>query len=113
VKGHAATLVAMLTGVQHGPTPDLGAITAPTLLITGATDGYMPPRRARALAAAMPHARAVTVPGAAHLLFDEQPDICAAHIRAHLLRGHGWDGVTVRPATSISRSSARERVEWL
>jgi magnesium chelatase accessory protein len=84
VKGHAATLVAMLTRTRHAPPPNPAEIKTPTLLLTGVRDGYMPPGRARALAAAMPRARAITVPGAAHLLFDEQPAICAAHIRAHV-----------------------------
>jgi pimeloyl-ACP methyl ester carboxylesterase len=86
VRGHAATLVAMLTRTRHGPSPDPATIEAPTLLLTGEQDGYMPPRRARALATRMPRAQAVTVPGAAHLLFEEQPEFCAGQLRAFLER---------------------------
>ena len=86
VRGHAATLVSMLTGVRHGPQPALATIRTPTLVITGAQDGYMPPRRAAALAAAMPNAEVAIAPGAAHLLFEEQPVFCADRIRAFLER---------------------------
>jgi magnesium chelatase accessory protein len=86
VRGHAATLVAMLTRTRHRPPPGPATIETPTLLLTGERDGYMPPRRARALASRMPRARAAIVPGAAHLLFEEQPEPCADRIRAFLER---------------------------
>ena len=64
----------------------LSAITAPTLAITGADDPGSTPAMTEHLAATIPHARAVVVPGARHLLPLEDPARLCAEIRAHLAR---------------------------
>lgn len=64
----------------------LSAITAPTLAITGADDPGSTPAMTEHLAAAIPRARAVVVPGARHLLPLERPARLCAEIRAHLAR---------------------------
>lgn len=66
----------------------LPAIAVPTLAITGSDDPGSTPAMTRALAAAIPHARAEIVPGARHLLPLERPDTVARmivdHVRSHL-----------------------------
>ena len=63
---------------------DLGRITAPTLVVSGAEDPACPPEVGRALAAGIPGAEFVEVEGAAHLGNLERPDAVTALIRAHL-----------------------------
>ncbi|GHI06301.1 alpha/beta hydrolase [Streptomyces cellostaticus] len=53
-------------------TADLGRITAPTLVVSPADDALVPPRLHRAVAAGIPGARLVEIPGG-HLPFAEQP----------------------------------------
>jgi pimeloyl-ACP methyl ester carboxylesterase len=56
---------------------DLARVRAPVLVIVGAEDG--PSLRAsRALAAAIPHARLVVVPGAGHVVNLQEPDAVSA-----------------------------------
>ncbi|MFR9730717.1 alpha/beta fold hydrolase [Saccharopolyspora sp. MS10] len=62
----------------------LGRITAPALAITGADDPGSTPAMTEHLAAAIPGARAVVVPGARHLLPLEHPARLCAEIREHL-----------------------------
>ncbi|WP_263253381.1 alpha/beta fold hydrolase [Saccharopolyspora rosea] len=64
--------------------PRLGAITAPTLCITGGEDTGSTPEMTRALAAALPRGRAVVVPGARHLLPLERPDVLTEHLSTHI-----------------------------
>ncbi|HYH51918.1 MAG TPA: alpha/beta fold hydrolase, partial [Acidimicrobiia bacterium] len=52
----------------------LGGITVPTTVVVGSRDCLTPPRLGRALAAAIPGARLVEVPGAGHMLPYEEPD---------------------------------------
>jgi (E)-2-((N-methylformamido)methylene)succinate hydrolase len=61
----------------------LSAITVPTLCITGSEDTGSTPAMTEALAAALPRARAVVIPGARHLLPLEHPDALTAHMLAH------------------------------
>ena len=49
-----------------------GRISAPTLVIHGAEDRYVPPSNARALAAGIPGARLRVLEGAGHLVFVER-----------------------------------------
>jgi 3-oxoadipate enol-lactonase len=58
--------------------PVLGSITAPTLVIAGAEDPATPPEHAHRIAAGIPGAITVVVPGAAHLANVEQPDAVTA-----------------------------------
>jgi 3-oxoadipate enol-lactonase len=69
------TLIAALAGMlaRHDSTGALGGITVPTLVITGEEDAITPPDEARAMAAAIPGASFVAVPGAGHLSNLERP----------------------------------------
>ena len=53
-------------------TAEVGRISAPTLVIHGAEDRYVPPSNARALAEAIPNARLRILEGAGHLVFVER-----------------------------------------
>jgi 3-oxoadipate enol-lactonase len=64
-------------------TPDLGRITAPTLVISGADDPATPPDHGRLIAKAIPGADFELVP-AAHLLNIEQTDAVTRLLLAHL-----------------------------
>lgn len=58
----------------------LARVTVPTTVVVGSRDLLTPPRLGRALAAAIPGARLVEVPGAGHMLPYEEPDLLAEHI---------------------------------
>jgi pimeloyl-ACP methyl ester carboxylesterase len=62
----------------------LGAIEARTLAIAGAEDPTSPPEQVEAVAAEIPHATFVCIPGAAHLANVERPDEFNAALWAHL-----------------------------
>jgi pimeloyl-ACP methyl ester carboxylesterase len=61
----------------HDAGPDLAAITCPTLVVVGADDRMVSPRRGEALAAGIPRARLVTL-RAGHYPMHEQPDAFGA-----------------------------------
>ncbi|GAA4128119.1 alpha/beta fold hydrolase [Actinomadura keratinilytica] len=63
--------------------PRLGGITAPTLAVTGSDDPGSTPEMSRKIAAAVPGARAVVVPGVRHLLPLQAPGELAALILEH------------------------------
>lgn len=63
--GIAGTLVAMAG--RTDTTASLAKVRVPALVVVGAEDVLTPPADARALAAAIPGARLVEIPGAAHL----------------------------------------------
>jgi 3-oxoadipate enol-lactonase len=69
--------------------PHLGRVRVPTLCIAGEVDASSPPAIVAAIAAAIPAARFVTIPGAPHMLFIEQPQAVAREIRAFLDELHG------------------------
>lgn len=56
----------------------------PTLVIAGAEDGIVSPASARAMAAAIPGARLVEIPGAAHLASLEAPEATTEALRSFL-----------------------------
>jgi magnesium chelatase accessory protein len=65
---------------QWNLTPMVARLTAnqtPTLLITGAADRTVPPRISRDVAARMPAARYVELPGLGHLAHEEAPETVA------------------------------------
>ncbi len=65
---------------------DLGRITVPTLVVSGAEDSACPPEVGRALAAGIPGAEFVEVADAAHLGNLERPAAVTDLIRARLPR---------------------------
>jgi 3-oxoadipate enol-lactonase len=62
----------------------LGAIEAPTLVVTGAGDPVAPPQTGEQLAASISGARHVTVAGARHIANAEQPATFTQPVLAHL-----------------------------
>ena len=59
--------------LAHDAAERLGAITAPTLLITGDEDRVIPGESSELLRERIPNARLVVIPGAGHLFFIERP----------------------------------------
>jgi 3-oxoadipate enol-lactonase len=72
----AADLVAMRD--REDRTGLLPSIAVPTLAVVGELDALTPPAESEAMAAAIPGARLVTVPGAGHLAPMERPRAVAA-----------------------------------
>jgi pimeloyl-ACP methyl ester carboxylesterase len=68
--------------------PSLGRISVRALVLVGAEDRALPPARSRALAAALPSARLVEVPGAGHLSALEAPDAVGAAVGRFLDEVH-------------------------
>jgi 3-oxoadipate enol-lactonase len=65
----AAAIIGLLESLDL--TPELGKITAPTLVLGGEHDRIFPPEHSRAIAALIPNARLVIVPDTGHgLLFE-------------------------------------------
>ncbi len=81
-RGLAAASLAMARRTDF--TPLLPAIDCPTLLIVGREDVVSPPAEMAAMAAAIPGARLVEIPGAGHLSPMERPDEVSAAILAFL-----------------------------
>jgi pimeloyl-ACP methyl ester carboxylesterase len=65
----------LMAGLGYpGTKPRLHRITVPTLVITGDVDRMVPPANSDILAASIPDARKVVVPGAGHVLFTDAPE---------------------------------------
>ena len=58
--------------------PHLAAITCPTLVLVGDSDALTPPEMSEEIAAAIPGARLVVIPGSGHLSTLEQPGLVTA-----------------------------------
>jgi 3-oxoadipate enol-lactonase len=80
------TLIADVIAMRDRPdaTPRLGEIKVPTLVIVGEADPITPPSDAEAMAAAIPGARVVVIPGASHLAPVEQGQAVNDALRDHL-----------------------------
>jgi 3-oxoadipate enol-lactonase len=63
---------------------DLPRITAPTIVGSGADDSAAAPEHQQLIADAIPGARLVSIPGAAHLAAVEQPDVVTRLLLDHL-----------------------------
>jgi 3-oxoadipate enol-lactonase/4-carboxymuconolactone decarboxylase len=75
---------------------DLATIPVPTLVIAGADDPATPPDHGRVIADAVPGARLVVVPDAAHLGNVEQPTLFTGLILEHLQPDRRTLGMSVR-----------------
>jgi pimeloyl-ACP methyl ester carboxylesterase len=84
IKGSLAGLLAMMRDRRSDPAIDLGAITAPVLLLYGAHDRVVPLSVAQGLRERIPQARLVVVDRAAHMLLVERPGECADAIHDFL-----------------------------
>lgn len=78
--------------------PDLPAITAPTLVLSGADDPATSPEHGATIAALIDGARLEVIPGAAHLAAVEAPVPVTTALLAHLIAAtrSGDDGVAGR-----------------
>lgn len=81
-----ATVIAGIHALRDRPdrTPELGSIKVPTLLVVGSDDVLSPPAEAEAMAARLPQARVVMIPGAGHLSNLENPGAFAAALMGFL-----------------------------
>lgn len=82
--------------------PRLGEIGVPTVVICGSNDKVTPPRHSQHLAAAIPDAQMVWVPGGGHLLYWEAPDTLIQAVQAFPRCRHSSTRRTAAPATSTS-----------
>jgi pimeloyl-ACP methyl ester carboxylesterase len=72
---------------RHDVTPRLGELAGiPTLVINGAEDMIAPPSSGRAIAAGIPGARFIEIPGAAHAFPVLQPERCGGLVLEHLAK---------------------------
>ena len=58
----------------------LAQISAPTLVIHGENDRLVPPENGRLIAAGIPGAKLVVIPGASHIFTTDQPDLTHAAV---------------------------------
>jgi pimeloyl-ACP methyl ester carboxylesterase len=72
--------------VTHDTHHLLGRINAPTQCLVGEADEETPVSYSEAIAAGIPHARVLIIPGAGHLLHVEAPDAVNALIDEHCSR---------------------------
>lgn len=85
-------MVGALEGMAARPdsTPGLAAISCPTLIVVGSDDAIVPPAMAREMAAAIPHAELVEIPGAGHLAPLERPALVNAALTRFLAGAAAW-----------------------
>ena len=82
-EGYAGCCAAIAAMDQRA---DLGRVTAPTLVVSGAEDPALPPEQQQVLADGIPGARLVTVSPAAHIANIEQPAQVTSALLEHLDR---------------------------
>jgi 3-oxoadipate enol-lactonase len=85
-EGYAASCEAIR---DHDVREDVGAITAPTLVVVGDEDPITPPDHARYIADRIDGARMVEVDRARHLLNIEHPGLVTGELIDHLTEGSG------------------------
>ena len=80
------TIVASLKGMAQRAdlTPLLPSISVPVLVAVGEEDKRTPPSMARGMAAAIPGAQLVVIPGAGHLTPIEAPQLASQALRSLL-----------------------------
>lgn len=83
----ARLFVAMLSAAgNHSAEDMLSGVTVPTLVVAGGRDGFTPPERSRAIAAAIPGAEILEIPNASHTAPIEHPQLVSATVRDFLSR---------------------------
>ena len=85
-EGYASCCDALASCDLRGVVP---RIEAPTLVLAGAEDSFVPPASAVTFGASLCDARVAVIPDAAHLVNVEQPDLVNRLVREHLSAGHG------------------------
>jgi pimeloyl-ACP methyl ester carboxylesterase len=89
----ARLFVAMLSAAgSHSADDLLPRVTVPTLVVAGGRDGFTPPERSRAIAAAVPNAELLEIPNASHTAPIEHPNLVNFTVRDFLARR--IDGLT-------------------
>ena len=81
-----AAIIGALKALRDRPdsTPVLSTIATPALVIVGSDDALTPPAQAEAMAAKLPRAHLVKIPGAGHLANLEAPAAFNDAVRAYL-----------------------------
>lgn len=83
----ARLFVAMLSAAaQHSADDLLPEVRVPSLVIAGSRDGFTPPERSRAMAAAIPDAELLEIPNASHTAPIERPRLVDEAIRDFMAR---------------------------
>ncbi|HEU4733918.1 MAG TPA: alpha/beta hydrolase [Kofleriaceae bacterium] len=83
----ARLFVAMLASAgSHSADDLLPQVNVPTLVVAAGRDGFTPPGRSRAIAAAIPHAELLEIPNASHTAPIEHPQLVSFTIRDFLAR---------------------------
>jgi pimeloyl-ACP methyl ester carboxylesterase len=83
----ARLFVAMLSSAgSHSAEDLLPRVMVPTLVVAAGRDGFTPPERSRAIAAAVPHAELLEIPDASHTAPIEHPDLVNLAVRDFLAR---------------------------
>jgi pimeloyl-ACP methyl ester carboxylesterase len=83
----ARLFVAMLSAAgRHSAEELLPEVMVPTLVVAGGRDGFTPPERSRAIAAAVPDAEILEIPNASHTAPIEHPQLVNATVRSFLAR---------------------------
>lgn len=76
--GHVAGTLSMMANWDLAPlTSELPRLKVPLLLVAGGADRAVPPKDAYRLAAVLPNARVVSLPGLGHLAHEERPEVIA------------------------------------
>jgi pimeloyl-ACP methyl ester carboxylesterase len=83
----ARLFVAMLSAAgQHSAEDLLPDIAVPVLVVAGGRDGFTPPERSRAMAAAIPGAELLEIPNASHTAPIERPHLVDWTVRDFMAR---------------------------
>ena len=83
----ARLFVAMLSAAgNHSAEDMLSGVTVPTLVVAGGRDGFTPPERSRAIAAAVAEAEILEIPNASHTAPIEHPHLVNFTVRDFLAR---------------------------
>lgn len=84
MKGHRRALGALMVDRRRDEPLRPEEIGAPTLILWGEHDRFLPPEAGEELAGRIPNARLELVPSAGHLPLEEQPDYCNRALLAFL-----------------------------
>ncbi len=94
----ARLFVAMLSSAgSHSAEDLLPRVMVPTLVVAAGRDGFTPPERSRAIAAAVPQAELLEIPNASHTAPIEHPDLVNLAVQDFLARR--IDGLRDPPTT--------------
>jgi pimeloyl-ACP methyl ester carboxylesterase len=86
-----AALAQLIAVGRHNTLGRLAQIRAPTLVLTGDADRLIPPQNSEVLAAAIPGARLVTLPGAGHAFPLEREEETVRALTDHFLSAETHD----------------------